>query len=333
MHRHHLDVVGTIRGPSDVFEFRDALTGALYTDEFFSLLPEMIEQIEKRQTTIVSALLSNSVANGNFFSFGMHLSVQCSEELPYTTVEDLEEGLTPYPELEDLFSYSVNLSVAMFELCSTWGVDAAGPVENQAVTSSIPTMVLAGSFDPITPPRWGEAVAANFENSAFVEFPTLGHGVSIASDCSMSVTLAFFADPAAELDTSCITFMAGVDYVEEPFDPSTIVLELFEADVLGTRIGGVFPSGWEQVAPGSWARGATTLDRTELAQQAFPTLGLDEGLLLDLIGDQVGIDEGNRHGPGRLAALQRIVRCVRHRYRPERASGPVGHCDHGERDG
>ena len=263
---------------------------SLYSDEFYSLLPEMIEELEKRQTTIVSALISNALANNNFFSLGFHLSVQCSEEVPFTTAADLSDGVAPYPELAELFEYTFNLSDAMFALCDTWGVESSGALENEAVTSTIPTMVMAGSFDPITPPRWGEAVAANFPNSTFVEFPTLGHGVSIASECSMSVTLDFLADPTGEVDTSCIPFMERVQYVEEPFDPSTIVLELFEANTVGGRIGGVFPVGWEEVAPGSWARGASSLDRTELAQQAFPSLGISDELLLGLIGDQVGID-------------------------------------------
>ncbi|NIT65351.1 MAG: alpha/beta hydrolase, partial [Gemmatimonadetes bacterium] len=60
--------------------------------------------------------------------------------------------------------------------CELWQSGAADPVENQAVSSDIPTLVLGGEFDPITPPQYGRQAAATLPNSFFFQYPGLGHG-------------------------------------------------------------------------------------------------------------------------------------------------------------
>ncbi len=49
------------------------------------------------------------------------------------------------------------------QACKIWNVPAAPAVENQAVTSDVPTLVFSGEFDPITPPAYGQASGANAE--------------------------------------------------------------------------------------------------------------------------------------------------------------------------
>jgi pimeloyl-ACP methyl ester carboxylesterase len=82
---------------------------------------------------------------------------------------------------------------------------APDPVENMPVVSDIPALVLSGEFDPITPPEWGRAVAADLSNSFFFEFPTVGHGVIRSDTCARDMALAFLNDPTTEPDSSCMT--------------------------------------------------------------------------------------------------------------------------------
>ena len=49
-----------------------------------------------------------------------------------------------------------------FAECDIWGAGTADPIEDKAVVSSIPTLVVAGQYDPITPPSWGKV---NFTGS------------------------------------------------------------------------------------------------------------------------------------------------------------------------
>ncbi len=262
----------------------------LYSDDVFPQLPQMIADLERGDTSIASLLTSNDIVNAQFFSFGMHLSVQCREEVAFTSLDAIEAGLAPYPDLAELFAESINLSTPVFALCDLWQAGAADPFEAASVTSAIPTLVLAGAFDPITPPRWGTQVAETLENSFYVEFPTLGHGTSIAAECPTAITLAFIADPARPPDTGCIATMEPVPFVAEPFDPDAITLVPFEEeDVFGFTIIGVVPEGWESIGPGVWTRGSTGLDQTTLVQQVIPG-SFAESFILGLYEEQLGLD-------------------------------------------
>jgi hypothetical protein len=75
-----------------------------------------------------------------------------------------------------------------------------------------------------------------------------------------------------------------------PGDGTPVVIELepYSNDTFG--ISGEKPIGWDELAPGTFARGASALDQTVLIQQAAPPgLGI-EGLLGVLTG-QLGLDE------------------------------------------
>jgi hypothetical protein len=97
-------------------------------------------------------------------------------------------------------------------MCRIWKVHEASANENQPVQSDIPTLVLAGQYDPITPPAWGQQAAESLSNSFFYEFPGFGHGVSIDDACPESITQAFLHNPAAAPDATCLAEMSGPDF-------------------------------------------------------------------------------------------------------------------------
>ena len=47
-----------------------------------------------------------------------------------------------------------------------------------------------------------------------IEFPGLGHGTQFAHDCPRAILRAFVLDPAAPVDTSCVTAMMPPAFVE-----------------------------------------------------------------------------------------------------------------------
>ena len=73
-----------------------------------------------------------------------------------------------------------------------------------------PTLVLAGRFDPITPPAWSRAVADAIEGSIYVELADHGHGMSTA--CPIGIREAFLDDAAAPVDTSCVDEITGPSF-------------------------------------------------------------------------------------------------------------------------
>jgi pimeloyl-ACP methyl ester carboxylesterase len=143
---------------------------------------------------------------------GAFNSVTCVEELPFNDRQEAElYGLRLPATLRDSLMEGV---YAQYDSCAIWGVEPAAAFENDPVQSDLPVLVLAGQFDPITPPLFAEAAAKSLTNAQVVIVPGAGHSVIDAGDCPASLTVAFFDDPAAPLDTSCVSALT-VDWVLE----------------------------------------------------------------------------------------------------------------------
>ncbi len=258
----------------------------LYSAEVIPVLPQLVDDLEAGDATLGTLLLTNRVAQSAFVSDGMYLSVQCNEEVPFSSAEAAIAAAGAYPDLE-LFSQG---NYGFYEECELWDSGVAGPAENEPVVSELPTLVMAGEYDPITPPAWGERAASRLSNGVFVLFPGVGHAASLSADCARDVALAFFDDPSGSLDTSCVAAMAPPAFVTGDEQAAEIVLVPFEEDVFGVTVSGVVPEGWESVGPGAWARGTNVADQTAIVQQAVPGAG-DPELLIGLFGSQLGFAE------------------------------------------
>jgi pimeloyl-ACP methyl ester carboxylesterase len=84
-----------------------------------------------------------------------------------------------------------------------WKVPAAPTAMRQPVASSIPTLLISGSFDTLTSLAGAKAAAANLSNATIISIPGVGHVVAPASPCAQAVIVSFLADPGAP-DTSCV---------------------------------------------------------------------------------------------------------------------------------
>ncbi len=277
--------------PVDGLLFLGALFQGLYSEAVIPVLPQMVDELEQGQGTTISLLLTNQLVNANFLSYGMHLSVQCNEEVPFTDPAELAEAVAEIPALEDYYDEASTVGPPVFDVCALWDAGVAAAVENQPITSGIPTLVMAGEYDPITPPRWGQRAAETLSNVTFVEFPGVGHAVSLSAECPASVALAFFDDPTAPVDASCAASMPSPAWsgaVEVDSGPLEMIP--FEESVFGVDVSGVRPEPWDRVAPGTWARQTNATDQTMMVQQATPG-ELAPDLLLGVLASQLGLDE------------------------------------------
>jgi pimeloyl-ACP methyl ester carboxylesterase len=75
------------------------------------------------------------------------------------------------------------------------------------VTSSLPTLILSGEYDPITPPSNGKAAQTTLSNSFFYQFPATGHGVFYTDTCPDTIMMDFLRQPTEKPDSGCIAAM------------------------------------------------------------------------------------------------------------------------------
>jgi pimeloyl-ACP methyl ester carboxylesterase len=172
----------------------------LYDSSQIPNLPWWVDTLQKGNDTAFGQTIWPIILSDYQFAEGMHYSVQCGEEIPFGSVNDWEAAnahMTPrLVRGLDTGSY--------FQNCSIWSVKPAGAIEAEAVISDIPTLVLSGEFDPITPPAWGWLASATLSHSQFFEFPGYSHGVSVSSSCASGMVVSFVDDPNAPVDASCV---------------------------------------------------------------------------------------------------------------------------------
>jgi pimeloyl-ACP methyl ester carboxylesterase len=180
---------------------------ALYDTRLISVLPFARAEIAKGNLGLLTVLAGQIVFSFADLSDGMATSVNCHDETPFNTEETVAQANRDVRKEIVESGIGLTNSAALkreLDLCKAWGAGIADARENEAVSSDIPTLILAGQYDPITPPAWGRLAAQTLSHSFVVEFPATGHGaLSGQHPCASTIIAAFREDPSKQPDASC----------------------------------------------------------------------------------------------------------------------------------
>jgi pimeloyl-ACP methyl ester carboxylesterase len=296
------DTVDRLNDVPATFEVTDALTrerydtvlsgddlvavlfSFLYHTDIIPSLPQIIYDASEGDFDLVALIQGSLMAQQGAVSLGMQLSVQCSEGHAFDSLEEYEALLAEYPDLSGFLENAL-VGVPGFIVCEEWDSGQADPIEKEPVTSDVPTLLMAGEFDPITPPAWAWHAAETLPNSTVIEFPSVGHGASVVEGCPFDTMIAFLKDPVTPPDDACVAQMA-VAFVVPSEETAVVEMVPFSNEAMG--ITGLAPSGWTEAGPGVYIRATSALDVVTLIQQAAPATA--EALLSGLMG-QLGLGE------------------------------------------
>ena len=96
----------------------------------------------------------------------------------------------------------------LHESCAAWPAGTVPDGYHDPVSSEVPTLILSGEADPVTPSEFGDVVAAGLPNSLHLVFPDQGHGQT-STPCGAALVSAFLDAGAPDgLDASCVTSAA-----------------------------------------------------------------------------------------------------------------------------
>jgi pimeloyl-ACP methyl ester carboxylesterase len=178
----------------------------MYNTDLIPLLPRIIYDVRAGRWDFIERILSVVVFDRTM-SMGMYYSVVCAEDADFKASEYDLNGLP-----KQLVAVEQDSAQFILDACKVWKVDELGPAVDAPVKSTIPTLVLSGAFDPITPPDYAKQAAANLPNSFFVSFPAGGHGEVGSTACADNILLAFLDDPTTAPDASCAVNGGGVKF-------------------------------------------------------------------------------------------------------------------------
>jgi pimeloyl-ACP methyl ester carboxylesterase len=196
----------------DGSDFMGAIYSALYEASAIPEIPKWIQQASHGNHAGLLWFYERGFTNDNadrFFAHGVHYTLLCREEAPFN---DPAEALALASELHPVIQNSMGWPDPDLAICEVWQVGVADPVENKAVRSEVPTLILAGRYDPITPPAWGRLAGETLSHSYFYEFPNVGHGIMRADKCGLEIGLQFIAEPTIEPDSTCLKQLTAPDF-------------------------------------------------------------------------------------------------------------------------
>ena len=125
---------------------------------------------------------------------GMSLSVTCSEDADL--IQDRPQDKDTL--LGDRFIRQLKAQ------CAIWPHGTRPADFHQPFTGSIPTLVLSGQLDPITPPEWGKQIVAHLSNARQLVLKGQGHG-EFQVGCTPRIVRQFIDKPDPKtLDASCL---------------------------------------------------------------------------------------------------------------------------------
>ncbi|TES89050.1 MAG: alpha/beta fold hydrolase [Anaerolineales bacterium] len=275
----------------DVLLSGDAVLGnlrvVLYLTPALPSVPQAIYDVYNGDYELMTQLTGLRFLFVDAVSRGTQYSVLCADDLIGRTIDEVFEARDAFPsQLVGQTDPALITEYSTFALCKMWGVDEADPWVKEPLVSDIPTLVLSGEFDPVTPPKFGKLVAGYLDNSFFFEMPGGGHSGESTTECALSITAAFIDDPTTAPDASCIAEMPGLVF-DVPREVGDVILVPYTNDEVG--VSGVVPAGWNEVSPGIFTRGNSVLDATALQIAIEPSMGAKE--LLVLLAEGYGLAE------------------------------------------
>jgi pimeloyl-ACP methyl ester carboxylesterase len=141
---------------------------------------------------LTTSTLTSAIATG------MHNSVVCSEDLPRLDPASLDRRAL------DATYMGAGMLDALRALCAQWPRGEVDADFHAPLTGNVPTLLLSGTLDPVTPPGDAERVAKALGNAQHLQFEGAGHG-QLGAPCMDRVLAEFYAeaDPRT-LDTTCL---------------------------------------------------------------------------------------------------------------------------------
>jgi pimeloyl-ACP methyl ester carboxylesterase len=171
-----------------------------YSDETVSALPLLIHEAQSLHSmqSLAAQYLRVQSSVEEQIAEGMNYSVICSEDAPRWAQQDVSEEQLAQTYLGTAFMRG------MRAVCEEWPRGPVDPDFGEPLQSSIPTLILSGGNDPVTPDRYAVEIMKGLRNGKHLVAAGQGHG-QLATGCIPRLTAEFIAlGSTANLDDACV---------------------------------------------------------------------------------------------------------------------------------
>ena len=145
---------------------------------------------------VETALAGRRTLGGDRLAAGFFLSVTCAEDIPYLSKD--ADAMTA-----GTFGGNYRLEQQR-AACKEWPRGTVSSAHRQPTKSAIPTLLLSGEFDPVTPPSGADEVLRGLSKGRHVVIRNNGHPIGNAEACIGTMIGQFLdAGSATDIDDRC----------------------------------------------------------------------------------------------------------------------------------
>jgi pimeloyl-ACP methyl ester carboxylesterase len=188
-----VDVPPQLRQPHDQVRITAPLlevlvSRLLYFPTAYPALPRIIQSVHDGDARGLGALVASEMAAATTENRATHAAVEC---------RDRPHFRNPLPAAANVLD-----RIQLYGVCEHWS--DLGPAPRVPTSTGVPTLVLAGQFDPVARPSVSRRVAELIgSNAHWVEFSLAGHNVRHFSACAAGIAADFIDNPWRVPDASC----------------------------------------------------------------------------------------------------------------------------------
>lgn len=191
--------------------FAEGIRFYSYNPEGGSVLPVLLHRAYQGDLVpVVEQVLDSEPGFREWFAWGAHLAVGCSEDVPFYPADT-----TAYSRGTLLGDFRIDMQK---RLCAQWPHGEVPADLHDPVTADIPTLLISGELDPVTPPWMARDVARHLPRATHVVIEHGHHGENGIShiECLDGLINGFLSKGSAEgLDPSCTATMKRPPFVTD----------------------------------------------------------------------------------------------------------------------
>lgn len=197
-------------GEPFILNTQDALSMVsilLYNRQSISYIPFIIEALENRETEFFINALKGMEQLYKQVNWPVNRNVTGYDKLPFYNEAKMTESLQ---QSEILASLATSSSLDI-ELLKHWHLPNIPTLKTQAVVSEIPTLLLSGGLDPVTPISHATETLKHLKNGYEVIFLDEGH--SQLNPCFYQITEEFLNNPLQKPNIECSSVRNPIEWL------------------------------------------------------------------------------------------------------------------------
>jgi len=167
------------------------------------MLPMLLDGVAAVDPGVLQPVVTNMVSSAlglglGDFSEGKYYAVECNEEIPFNDPQAVHKDEMAHRRFAG-FAYQLEDMAS----CGSWIHGTPDASVKAPIESAIPTLILSGDLDPITPREFATMTDRRLKNGHLVDVQGVGHSTLSSSPCAITATAGFLNNPGAPVVEQC----------------------------------------------------------------------------------------------------------------------------------